>query len=510
MNREIELKLECEPDALDRVSQLPVLSRLKRGRASARTLRSVYFDTEDFSLMKSGLALRVREGAGKRIQTLKTESDGDGLASDRGEWEVQLEHNEEGPNLNRLPASIKARIREVANGAPIAARLVSDIHRIARQLTTPDGDEIELAIDRGVLRANGREAQVSEVELELKRGDPASLYRLALELADMVPLRVGLRSKAERGLMLAGDGKLEAIRAETIAFERDVTVEAAYAAILRHCLSHFLLNEAVAVESASSEALHQMRVALRRMRSAFAAFGRLMEDATAKQLSREAKWLATAIGRARDFDVFIATIVAPVLRERPDDKGLAALCAAAETARKRAWLGARAALRSARMSSFVLHLALYVDERGWRDDEEADIARFEAPLSGLAFKVLDRQLRKATKLGRHIDDLEIAERHELRKRLKQLRYTLGFFSTLYRRADTRRYLNALAELQDVFGALNDVEAARKLTEELTAIQPALADPGRHILAHHERRARKEWQSALKLWDGFRDVEPFWR
>jgi len=510
MNREIELKLECEPDALDRVSQAPVLSRLKRGRASAKTLRSVYFDTEDFSLMKSGLALRVREGGGKRIQTLKTESDGDGLASDRGEWEVQLGRDEEGPNLNRLPATIKARIRKAANGAPIAPRLVSDIHRTARQLTTPAGDQIEIAIDRGVLRVGGREARISEVELELKRGDPASLYRLALELADMVPLRVGLRSKAERGLTLAGDGKLEAIRAEAITLGPAMSVETAYAAILRHCLSHLLLNEAIAIESASSEGLHQMRVALRRMRSAFAAFGKAMENETATQLSRDAKWLAMAIGRARDFDVFISTIVAPVIKERPEDKSLVSLCGAAEAARERAWAGARAALRSARMSSFVLRLALYLDERAWRDGDDVDVAHFEMKLSSFAPRALDKALKKAVKLGRHIDDLDIEERHELRKRLKRLRYTLSFFASLYRKPDTRPYLHALAELQDVFGALNDVEAARKLTEELTAAEPALAAPGKHVLTHHQRRARREWNSAIELWDDFRDVEPFWR
>lgn len=509
MNREIELKLECEPDALDRVSRAPVLSRLKRGRASEKTLRSTYFDTEDFSLMKSGLALRVREAGGKRIQTLKTESDGNGLASDRGEWEVQLEHDEEGPNLNHLPANLKERICKAANGAPISPRLVSDIHRIARQLTTPDGDEIELAIDRGVLRANGREAQVSEVELELKRGDPSSLYRLALELADLVPLRVGMRSKAERGVSLAGDEKPAAIRADMIAFARGIDVEDAYATILHHCLSHLLANEAIAIESASSEALHQMRVALRRMRSAFAAFRKVMKDETAQHLSRDAKWLATAIGRARDFDVFITTILAPLEKESPGDKELLALRDAAEKQRKRAWAGARSALRSARMSSFVLRLALYVDERNWRDDG-GDVSGFEGPLSDFAPKVLDKYLKDAAKLGRRIDDLSVDERHDLRKRLKKLRYTLSFFSSLYRRPDTRNYLHALSELQDMFGALNDVESARKLAEELTSVQPSLAAPGQRLLAYHERRARKQWQSAVGLWRDFRDIEPFWR
>lgn len=513
MDREIELKLQCEPDALDRVRRSRALARVKHGRADEKTLRSVYFDTEDFALMKNGLALRVREVGGKRVQTLKTGSNGNGPASDRGEWEVTLPTNGDGPDLNRLPAALRARIRKLAGRDAISPRLVSDIHRTARRLKTRDGGEIELAIDRGVLRANGRVEQVSELELELKRGEPASLYRLALELADIVPLRVGMRSKAARGFALANNGKPEVLRSGPVALPRDATVADAYALILRQCLAHLLANETAAFEGGSSEGLHQMRVALRRMRSAFIAFGGLLHGETVDEMAREAKWLTRAIGRARDFDVFLADIVSPVAARDPDDKMLAALVAAAKKSREQAWASARAAVRSPRMTRFVLELALYLDEEGWLagvEDEPAAAEGLARPVTEFAAEALDKRLKKVTKLARNIDHLEVSDRHELRKRLKKLRYTMTFFASLYARADTKRYLHHLVQLQDVFGALNDLETAHAIVDELARSQPRLAPAGTRVLAHHERRARKEWQSALRMWRNFREQEPFWR
>jgi inorganic triphosphatase YgiF len=513
MDREIELKLQCEPDALDRVRRSRALGRAKRGRADAKTLRSVYFDTEDFALMKNGLALRVREVGGKRVQTLKTDSEGKGPASDRGEWEATLPPNGEGLDLNRLPAPLRARIRKLAAGETISPRLVSDIRRIARRLKTQDGGEIELAIDRGVLRANGREEQVSELELELKRGAPSSLYRLALELADIVPLRVGMRSKAARGFALAKNGKPEVLRAEPVALPRDATVADAYALILRQCLAHLLANETAAFEGGSSEGLHQMRVALRRMRSAFIAFGGLLHGEAIDEMAREAKWLTRAIGRARDFDVFLADVIAPVAKGSPDDRMLTALASSARKAREQAWASARAAVRSPRMTRFVLELALYLDEEGWMDgakDEPAAIEGLAQPVVAFAAEALDKRLKKVTKLARNIDHLEVNDRHELRKRLKKLRYTMTFFASLYAKADTKRYLHHLVELQDVFGALNDLETAHGIVDELSRSQPRLAAAGARVLAFHERRARKEWQSALRMWRNFRAQEPFWR
>ncbi len=113
------------------------------------------------------------------------------------------------------------------------------------------------------------------------------------------------------------------------------------------------------------------------------------------------------------------------------------------------------------------------------------------------------------KLGRQIEHLKVAERHELRKRQKKLRYTLGFFSSLYRRSDVRRYQQHLSQLQDVFGSLNDAAAAQELLTALVEADPGLAAPAARVIAFQERRAERDWRTALRHWRDFRGEMSFW-
>src|SRR3989338_5111854 len=73
-DREIELKLVCEPAELERVRRAPVLQRMKQGRASGKHLHSVYFDTDNLVLGDNGMALRLRRHGRGCVQTLKTEA----------------------------------------------------------------------------------------------------------------------------------------------------------------------------------------------------------------------------------------------------------------------------------------------------------------------------------------------------------------------------------------------------------------------------------------------------
>jgi len=503
MDREIELKLECEPDALDLVRRSPALSKLKQGRARKRALHSVYFDTEDFALLKHGIALRVREADGKRIQTLKTARDGRSAANERHEYETPLAHDAEKPDLNRLPSGLRAKIRKLAGKATIAPRVVTDIERIASQLRTASGDEIELALDSGVLRANGRTRAISEVELELKQGNPASLYELALKLADSAPLRVRLASKSEQGLALARNRESEVTKADVPELSPETTIEEAFALILRQCLFHLIANENPTLERRSAEGLHQMRVAIRRLLSALALFKRLAADSEARFITAEAKWLGGCLGRARDFDVFLSTL------EHVDEKPRSQkLRRAARLAHEETWAAALAAIHSKRYTYFVLRLARYIAASGWRSEK---ITRaWERPLQHFSSTALDRFLAKVVDLGAHIEKLEVEERHTLRKRLKKLRYSVSFFASLYREGDAKHYLHDLSQLQDLFGSLNDAAVAGMILQRLTSVDPSLQKPSARLMAALERRVQKDWVDVQHVWRKFRADEPFWR
>ena len=503
-DREIELKLVCEPAELERVRRSPALQRMKQGRASAKHLHSVYFDTDDLILGQNGMALRLRRKGKSFVQTLKAEADDTGagaVARDIGEYEARLPGSASTPDLNKLPEDLRGRIRGLANGHVIGPRLVSDIRRTVQNIATPEGDLIELALDRGALQADGHDAAVSEIELELKQGTPASLYRIALDLNEVAELRIGHKSKSERGFALLHGKVPGAIKAEAVAIDRHATLADAYEIVLRHCLLHLMANEEAASEHRSPEGLHQMRVALRRARSAFEIFRPVIGGDLADRLAAEAKWLANELGAARDLDVFTSDILDPVDLGPARSAGLEKRIA---EARDEAWDRAMEVLRSRRYTRFLLEYGLFLAEKSWHVKRKAPA--FARDFAGAA---LDKRVAKASKLGREIESLEGDDRHELRKRLKKLRYALHFFSSLYDPEEVKPYLKYLSQMQDVFGGLNDVATAHTILGRL-AEGKEMRETASRILAWHEKRAAKDWKGAIRLWKRFSGTAPFWR
>ncbi len=504
--REIELKLLCEPVELERIRRAPSLLRMKQGRASGKHLHSVYFDTRNLTLGDHGFALRLRRSGGGCVQTLKTDTGASGgatgaLARDTGEYEARLPRGSDKPDLNKLPDDLKSRIKKLANGNAIGPRLVTDIRRTIHNLETETGDLIELAFDLGALQANGGEAPVSEIELELKEGAPASLYRIALDLNEIANLRVGTRSKSERGFALLRPRAPVAVKAEPLLLGHDATLEDAYEIVLRHCLVHLMANEAAAVEARLPEGLHQMRVALRRARSAFEIFRPGIGGASADRLAAEAKWLANELGPARDFDVFVTEIVAPVT---PRDAAMKKLLTRAETARADGWERAMGVLHSRRYTRFLLEYGLFLAGRGWR-------VKRKAPALARAFadEALGKRLAKVEKRGRDFEKLQGEARHDLRKQLKKLRYGVHFFSSLYDAGDVKAYLKHLGQMQDAFGGLNDVATAHLILDDLTG-NGAAREASDRIIEWHEQRAEKTWKGAIRLWKRFSAAGPFWQ
>lgn len=246
-DREIELKLEATPEDLVRLTRARAFTRLGCTPFRCKTLNAVYFDTPDFRLMEAGFALRLREGDDEMVQTLKSQTSDSGPASHRGEWEARLPDASTRPVLARLPSPLHRRIIALAgNEDALHPRFETRIRRRISSLATPQGGEIEMVIDQGLILAQGREQAVNEIELELKRGKPADLYRLALTLADIIPLQIGLRAKSERGRALAEGISPKALRLPPLKLSQDCSLETAYESILRHCLAQVLANLSLA------------------------------------------------------------------------------------------------------------------------------------------------------------------------------------------------------------------------------------------------------------------------
>lgn len=442
---EVELKLELSPEAADTLETAGPFG----GELAIAEQTSVYFDTPDHALSRRGLSLRIRRTGSRRVQTIKARGSAAGLFV-RPEWEREVEEDTPLSDVGvPLPASIRQRIAEVGPVFTVENQRRSWTYRA-------DGAAIEIALDRGRVVAEDREAPFREIELEQTSGDRAALFALARRIDAIVPVHLGVLSKAERGYRLLG-AQPKATKARAIPLRQRITAAAAFEEIARACLKQFRINEPLIADLRDPDALHQARVALRRLRSALAVHKPVLADDHRDGLNDELRWLAAELGRARDIDVLIGHSGAGPLRER------------LSVARGHAYAAAEAALRSPRARGLMIDLVEWVAIGPWHVGS-GGAGPAGLPAREFADQALDRARRKVRKRGRGLADLDDEARHELRKSAKKLRYAAEFYRGLYRgkreRKRYKRFLAALEALQDQLGALNDLVTAPRLLAEL--------------------------------------------
>jgi triphosphatase len=370
------------------------------------------------------------------------------------------------------------------------------------------GAQIEAAVDRGWIYAAGRDAgePISEVELELKEGEPTALYDLALELLAVAPLRLSTHSKAARGYRLVA-GMTEAVapaHSTPVALEPALSGDDALKRIGNACLDQILHNEA-ALLAGDPEGIHQMRVAVRRLRAILSAFGRLLPADERRRVSDELRWLADALGPARNLDVFAGLLLAAA-----DPGGVAALSEAAETRRRAAYARAARAVRSRRYTALLLRTRRWFESCAWPDGEAAP--RLSRPIVALAGPILDRQRRQAKRGARHFAAQSEHARHRLRIACKKLRYASEMLAPLYPADAVGKFLKPLKRVQDDLGDANDVRVGRAIAAGLARSaggNGALADAGKSVLAWHKHRVKRREPRLKKHLETLFDAEPFW-
>jgi triphosphatase len=514
---EIELKLSGQPEALESVFASPAICDHSTGRGVTRRLENVYYDTRDQRLRARGLAFRVRRHGRRYVQTLKS-NDTEGLVNYRGEWETPLTSSE--PDLAVLPVGALEVLQGLVSPEELESQFTTRVRRRVRRIRLIDqkGREslIEAALDSGTIETRGERMPIAEIELELLEGSPDALYSLALELDKLAPLRIETRSKSALGYALASGQAPAWHKAATLDLDPRATVEEAFRQILRSCVQHWSANEAAALDGRDPEGVHQLRVAIRRLRSAFSVFGHLLERKERARLSDGAKRIINSFGPARDWDVFSTELLAPIGAARPDDPDLAHLYETAQVERQQGYEAVRAEIGSPAYTRYLLELRLWIEAGGWREQAtEEGKAWFGRPIVAFADQLLAKRHRKARKLGRHFGKLSAGERHRVRIALKKLRYACEFFEGLYRKKDTKRYLSSLKQMQDSLGHLNDVAVADKLVGRLvdqSSTQPereSLRMAAGLVLGWYGKGVADIEPAVIETWHNFAHGDPFW-
>lgn len=497
---EIELKLAVAPQALARLKRLPVLREHRSGRARIKTLRSVYYDTPDHDLAAAGITVRLRHGERGIVQTVKTAgSRASGLFA-RKEWECGVAGD--GLDLGPLRATGLEPLRDDAILGALVPIFATHIRRSVHDLAGKDrrGEDwrVEVAIDVGEVRVGPQSQPICEVELELKAGAPHHLFILAHRMAEAVPVHLLTLSKSDRGYDLAAGRAATAVKSRPVSLDRNHSVAEAFRAIARNCLHHLLANQQALLESGNGEAVHQMRVALRRLRSAFKIFRPLVAGPQLAPLREGMRWLLAQLGPARDAEVFLSEIIAPVVRHHPDQAGLTALHDYWQKQCADDLAAARAAVADSRFALLLLDLGAWVEAGDW---SQAELGR--QPLAPFARHVLKRLARKLrTAGGKKLSQLSPPALHQVRIRGKQLRYAAEFFAPLYGKAVTREMLPALGRLQDCLGEINDIAVAVPRLAACHHLGDAAWAAGL-VAGWHEARQPELMEAAQALWADWR-------
>jgi triphosphatase len=289
MAREIELKLNIDPQQAPDLLRLPLLAETCE-QGGRTPLHNQYFDTPDRLLAAHRVALRIREQGGRYIQTLKTRGSSQGGLHQRNEWEWDLKSA-------ALDYSLLAQAQwPAALATPQVQRRIvpafrTDFDRTTWTLRSEGSDgpvAIELALDHGQVTVRGPDGAVlstplSELELELKQGSAQDLYRVALELAASVALLPSDLSKAERGYRLLG---APAERPAAVLSAIDLGTTAAFIALAQGALSRTSRGLAAWQSNRDWQAVEVAGLAVRELQALLHCFGGLLKVSTDSALEQ--------------------------------------------------------------------------------------------------------------------------------------------------------------------------------------------------------------------------------
>ncbi|CAN7692427.1 CHAD domain-containing protein [Paraburkholderia terricola] len=506
---ERELKLRVRIENLEKLRHAPLLAQSRAGSGSSRLLTSTHFDTPELAFHWCKASLRVRAVGNERHQTLKLEGSVQAGLFDRDEFEMPVDSDT--PDLKLLQDQIAADtdcgrlIRDEATAARLKPVFVTRIRRSSIPLRLPSGDELEVALDEGTIDADSGSVPIAAVELELRHGQAESLYGVALELLETVPLRIDHVSKADPGYELLVAEHSDAVKARPVHLNRRDSVEDAFCTVVRNCLDQVHANERGVVSGHDPSSVHQMRVGLRRLRSVLDLFATGIPAYPG--LDGELRWIASELGAARDWEVLAGATL-----DRSGTIGNADEIQPVRQACERIAVNNRqraaAAVESVRYTRLVLQLAVWLNRKGWRggmsDEQREGIG---GAAGKFAAEVLRDRHRKLIKRGKRLADLDDHRRHRARIAAKKVRYATEFFASLCARRAVQHYVEALTALQDDLGWRNDAVVADQLLKLLPQTSPEAASGAAFARGYLASRVAADHQTLKKRWKRFRRLSP---
>jgi inorganic triphosphatase YgiF len=515
---EVELKLWVAPEDIAALRNHPHFAG-SLDNPSREILDTIYFDSPDLFLRDHGFNLRVRRIGDERIQTIKSTDHGVGIFA-RSEWEQAIAGDQ--PDLSHVNDTALGRVLVDEVRKTLQPVFETRFERTAYHLNG-NGADIMMAIDEGKIIAADSSRPVSEIELELKHGKAADLFKIARDILDIVPAHLAFKSKSERGYELIEKTAVAAETASDPQLSAGMSAGHAFTLVGRACLRHLVAN-VPAVMAKDWNAVHQMRVALRRLRAAISLFSPVVADDRVETIKTELKWLAQELGPARDLDTLLFEVVKPLQKQHAKEPGLASIGKMFARKRLKSYKQAQQAVQSARFRSLVLDTSEWIEAGPWGTSEDGLMrARREMPIEIYAAEQLARRYKRIKRRGARINDLNPEELHRLRIQVKKARYATEFFSGAYHGKKSARQCkksrSSLTQLQACLGKVNDIVTHKALFADIIESHAAglTEEQGRHrafaaglIIGDQQARIEHFLDRARKAYSRFVRAKAFWK
>ena len=515
---EVELKLWVAPEHVAAVLNDSRFAGFLH-HPTTEMLDSVYFDSDRRFLRDHGLTLRVRHIDDKHVQTIKSAGQGVGLL-ERSEWEQTIEGNQ--PDLSCMKDTALGKILADEENVALKPVFATRIERTQYHLGE-NGTDIVMAIDEGQILATEGSQAVSEIELELKQGAPADLFKVARDILNIVPAHLEFKSKPERGYELLEKTQVAVETACEAGLGAGMSAGRAFTLIGRACLRHLVAN-VPATTVRNGDALHQMRVALRRLRAAMSLFSAVANDDRVDAIKTELRWLARELGPARDLDTLILEVITPLRKRHRNEPGLTSISQMFSRKRLKLYHQVQATVQSARFRTLVLDTAEWLEAGPWSSSEDASRRAYrEMPIELYAAEQLSRRCKKIRRRGRRIGHLNPKQLYRLRIQVKKTRYATDFFSSVYTGKKSAKQAgkikSSLMQLQNCLGRLNDIVTHKALFANIIAnrAKGLTEEQGRHrafaaglIIGDQQAQVEKLRGRAAKAFSRFSDAKTFWK
>jgi triphosphatase len=557
----MEFELDAEPDDLTVLAGLRSLAVLREGRPRAQAVRVVWHDSPDHILLNQGLTLAER----------------------RGDWRVERVVPS---TATWLPGQPPAVVEQAADQASLTVALPSPLTPVAafvgrRSISVyrfplpPDtavpttastlgpatqpvaaqatSAQVTLTTERGVLRSVTAERPIARILLS---GDELAVRSAALMIAAAASVSVPRASLAARAIAMAANGAPEPRHlGAPVLPDADVSVTDALAHILGH-LTDVILHcaptatlpvgkapgrrprahdapvsdgpTAHALEKSQMEAVHQMRVAVRRALSAVSIFRDALPVGTLDPVHGGLKALGARLAQTRDWDVFVAETAPLITEALPPDERLERLIAAARRRRRECRNELSEYLTSSAFRALTIELAWFAAAEFWRSrdalsadvpsrdgpDDPSNSAPDEQPAGPLpvhdfAPRVLQQRWKKLISSGKRMPELDVAALHGVRLRAKRARYAAEMFAVPHEGKAAQRFIRRLSVLQQRLGVLNDGAVATQLLQELGG------PSGRHayavgvVIGFIASRAGRIRPRIVRAFERFRRQPTYW-